>query len=93
MKLIQFSNTKRLLYRIMQQLELYSQRSRTRKYLLEMDAQSLKDVGLTQQQALQEGKRFFWQGENPSSTEVCKSEVVSDKGTLIKPGQRRELQC
>jgi uncharacterized protein YjiS (DUF1127 family) len=93
MKLIQFSNTKRLLYRLMQQLELYSQRSRTRKYLLEMDAHSLKDVGLTQQQALQEGKRFFWQGDNPSSTEVCKSEVVSDKENLIKPGQRRELQC
>lgn len=81
MKLIESSNVKRLVYRLIQQLELYSQRSRTRKQLLQMDADALRDIGLTQQQALQEGRRYFWQGV---SADVCVDVTLSGKDEIMK---------
>ncbi len=84
MKLIQFSNLKSLFCRLIQQLELYSQRSRTRKHLLEMDDYALKDIGLTRQQVLQEAKRYFWQGDARLSADVCGIKSVSETDNLIK---------
>ncbi len=87
MKFIQFSNLKSLFCRLIQQLELYSQRSRTRKHLLEMDDYALKDIGLTRQQVLQEAKRYFWQGDAQLSADVCAGEQVSSKENMIKLSQ------
>lgn len=59
----------KLLTQLIQQLELYSQRSKTRKQLLNLDDHLLNDIGLTRQQAKLEGHRYFWQ-DNPSINEA-----------------------
>jgi uncharacterized protein YjiS (DUF1127 family) len=87
MKFLQFSNLKSLFYRLIRQLELYSQRSRTRKHLLEMDDYALKDIGLSRQQALQEAERYFWQGDAQLSADICTGEQISSKKNLIKLSQ------
>lgn len=84
MRLIQFSSSKCLFCRLIQQLEVYAQRSRTRKQLLEMDDYALKDIGLTRQQALKEGQRHFWQGDAPLMLDVCAGRSVSDSENSIR---------
>ncbi len=87
MKFFQFSHLKSLFCRLIQQLELYSQRSRTRKHLLEMDDYALKDIGLSRQQAVQEAERYFWQGDARLSADVCAGEQLSSKENMIKLSQ------
>ncbi|PTD95852.1 DUF1127 domain-containing protein [Pseudothauera lacus] len=36
-------------------------RQRTRKELLDLDARALRDIGLSREQAIQEGRKHFWQ--------------------------------
>lgn len=42
-------------------LRFWYQRSQTRMHLARLEDWQLKDVGLTQEQALQEVAKFFWQ--------------------------------
>jgi len=42
------------------QLSHYQQRRRSRRQLLTLDDHLLKDIGLTREQACQEGKQTFW---------------------------------
>ena len=62
MQLIKDKQLVPLNFRPLKLLELYIQRSKTRKQLLELDDAVLKDIGITRQQAWQEAKRYFWQG-------------------------------
>ena len=40
----------------------WSQRSRTRRALADLDDHMLRDLGLTRDQATRESRRMFWQG-------------------------------
>ncbi|GGC93671.1 DUF1127 domain-containing protein [Vreelandella lutescens] len=51
------------------QLSHYQQRRRSRRQLLTLDDHLLKDIGLTREQACQEGKQTFWK-------------TLSDKGDV-----------
>jgi uncharacterized protein YjiS (DUF1127 family) len=87
MKLVKANPEKPLLYRLIKRLELYAQRSRTRKYLLTMDDYALKDIGITRQQALQEARLYFWQGDDQLLAGDCADESVPEKENLIKLSQ------
>ncbi|XQU08385.1 DUF1127 domain-containing protein [Halomonas sp. LY9] len=52
------------------QLSHYQQRRRSRRQLLTLDDHLLKDIGLTREQACQEGKQTFWK------------QTLSDKGDV-----------
>lgn len=86
MKLIKVKPAKLLLYRLIKLLELYAQRSRTRRQLLEMDAYALKDIGLTRHQALREGELYFWQGSR-KSLDGCDELAVTEAENQLKLGQ------
>ncbi len=87
MKLINPSNVKQRLYRLLKQIDLYAQRSRTRRKLLQLDEDLLKDIGLTRQQALQEARLNFWQGDDHLLLDDCVIEPVSEEDDLIKLSQ------
>lgn len=48
------------LLRINNQLELWLERSRQRRQLLELDEHLLKDIGISRSEAEQEGAKPFW---------------------------------
>ncbi|MGM0823530.1 MAG: DUF1127 domain-containing protein [Pseudomonadota bacterium] len=57
------------LTRLRYQLRRYSQRRRSRRQLLALDARLLDDIGITREQARKEGRKPFWhyslrEGEN-----------------------------
>ncbi len=64
MLLINVKSESALLYGLKKRVALYIQRSRTRKQLRELDDTVLKDIGLTRQQAEQEARLYFWQGDD-----------------------------
>lgn len=49
------------LTRLRYQLRRYSQRRRSRRQLLALDARLLEDIGITREQARTEGRKPFWQ--------------------------------
>ena len=64
MLLINVKSESALLYGLKNRVALYIQRSRTRKQLRELDDTTLKDIGLSRQQAEQEARLYFWQGDD-----------------------------
>ena len=43
------------------QLELQLEKARQRKTLLELDDRLLRDIGVTREEALREGRKAFWE--------------------------------
>jgi uncharacterized protein YjiS (DUF1127 family) len=64
MLLINVKSESALLYGLKKRVALYIQRSRTRRQLRKLDDAVLKDIGLTRQQAEQEARLYFWQGDD-----------------------------
>jgi uncharacterized protein YjiS (DUF1127 family) len=64
MHLASLEHLKPLLYRLINRLNLYARRIRTRRQLFDLEDYVLRDLGLTRQQALEEARRYFWQGED-----------------------------
>jgi uncharacterized protein YjiS (DUF1127 family) len=64
MLLINVKSESALLYGLKKRVALYIQRSRTRRQLHKLDDAVLKDIGLTRQQAEQEARLYFWQGDD-----------------------------
>ena len=52
------------------QLSRYQQRRRSRRQLLTLENHLLQDIGLTREQACQEGKRTFWKQALSNKEEV-----------------------
>ena len=50
------------LLKILRWCRTAGERSRQRKQLLEMDYRQLKDIGITREQAEQEGRKPLWRG-------------------------------
>ena len=87
---MKLDRVKGLVNSLIKQLEQMNQRSKTRKQLLNLDGHQLKDIGLTQQQALQEGKRYFWQGNDLVSDDDS-NKLVTEKKYAIKPGSEHGI--
>lgn len=49
-----------IIRRILERLRLFNQRHRTRKQLLVLNENALKDIGITRSEALAEGLKPFW---------------------------------
>ncbi len=84
---LNINKIKRFLFVVMQRLEIYHQRSRSRKLLLELDEHLLKDIGITQQQALQEGRLHFWQGDDDMLINHHEDKLETNEEVLIKLDQ------
>ena len=53
-----------LLKQCLKKLALYKHRYKSRKTLLNLDDDLLKDIGLSREQAEKEGRIPFWKGDN-----------------------------
>lgn len=53
-----------LLNKALQHVLIYKHRYRSRKALLVLDDRMLEDIGISKENAKQEGERYFWQGNS-----------------------------
>jgi uncharacterized protein YjiS (DUF1127 family) len=70
-------------------IKQYSQRAhrlmtrrRTRKQLLQLDETSLRDVGITRSQAIEEGSKPFWKSMSQNK-KMGQNQLVENSGLLL----------
>ncbi|WP_299874939.1 DUF1127 domain-containing protein [uncultured Cocleimonas sp.] len=69
------------------QLNLYKQRYRSRKSLLKLDENMLRDIGISKEQAEEEANKSFWVGDDfkaKYASEVADQRTRNSKRSLIK---------